>query len=260
MADNLMIGKGELWYSPFKAGTKVPEGFFFVGNTPEVSLNREADTLPHYSSTRGLRRKDEEITIEARLAGSFTVDDVRPETVAMFLMGEVLTTTTTVETALTSTFTGVKKGRTYQLGETALLPSGTRGLTAVTSVALSAAPSTVYVANTDYTVDLELGLITILSTGSIADNANITVTYSQAAGTRQRIISGDTEVQGALKWISHNPKGLKLDYLLPWVKIRPNGDLTLVSEEWMTVPLSIEALYRDDNTALAYMDGRPAVA
>ena len=258
-SDNLAIGKGELWFAPFKTGTKNPDGFYFIGNCPEISLNREADTLPHYSSTRGLRRKDEEITIESMMRGNFTCDDVRTETAALFLMGTALTVTQTSGASQTSALVGVKKGRTYQLGESGLLPSGSRGITSITTVALTATPATTYVANTDFTVDLELGLITILATGAIADNANITVTYVQGANTRSQVIASDNEAQGAMKYISYNPVGQKLDYFFPWVKVRPNGDIALVTEEWMTIPLSIEALYKDD-LALAYLDGRPVVA
>lgn len=257
MAQNLAIGKGELWFAPYKTGTQDPDGFFFIGNCPEITLNREADLLPHYDSTKGFRRKDEEIVMESRMMGNISVDDVRPQTVALFLMGEEIDLSVTSGTALTSALVGVKKGRTYQIGESLSQPSGARQIT-VTSVALTSTPATTYVAGTDFVVDNTLGLITILDSGAIAANANITVTYSQAAHTRKQVIASDNEVQGALKYVSYNPIGQKLDYFMPWVKFRPNGDIALISEEWMTVPLMVEALYKGD-LSLCYLDGRPLI-
>jgi hypothetical protein len=257
MASNLAIGKGELWFAPYKPGTQTPDGFYFVGNCPELTLNREADLLPHYDSTRGFRRKDEEITIESRMTGSISCDDVRPQTAALFLMGQEVTLTVASATGLTTVIVGARKGRTYQLGETANQPSGARKIANV-EVSLTSTPATVYVAGTDYTLDLDLGLLTILSGGAIAENAGLTVDFDQTVHTRQQVIASDNEAQGALKYISYNPIGQKMDYFMPWVKVRPNGDISLISEEWMTIPLTVEALYKG-NLSLCYLDGRPIV-
>lgn len=257
MAENLAIGKGELWFAPFKTGTQEPDGYYFIGNCPEINLNREADKLPHYDSTAGLRRKDEEITLEARMAGSISCDNVRPQTLGLFLMGEDFVLTVASATGLTTSIVGVKRGRTYQLGETLAQPSGARSVT-VTEVHLTSTPATIYTPGTDYVVDEALGLITIPVTSTIAANANITVEFDQAAHTRQQVIASDTEVAGAVKYISRNPIGQRLDYFMPFVKFSPNGDIALVSEEWMTIPLSMEVLYKGD-LALAYLDGRPIV-
>lgn len=257
MANNLAIGKGELHFAPFKSGTQTPDGFYFVGNCPEFTLNREADTLPHYDSTRGFRRKDEEITIESRMNGSISCDDVRPQTAGLFLMGQEVTLTVASATGLSTVIVGARKGRSYQLGETASQPSGARSVTNV-EVTLTSTPATVYVLNTDYTLDAELGMITILESGSIANDAGLTVNFDQGAHTRPQVIASDNEAQGALKYISYNPIGQRLDYFFPWVKVRPNGDISLISEEWMTIPLSIEALYKGD-LSLCYLDGRPLI-
>jgi hypothetical protein len=257
MATNLAIGKGELHFAPYKPNSQTPDGFYFVGNCPEITLNREADLLPHYDSTRGFRRKDEEITIESRMTGSVSCDDVRPQTAALFLMGQEVTLTVASATGLSTLIVGARRGRSYQLGETLSQPSGARQVTNV-EVSLTLTPATVYVLGTDYTIDAALGLITILPGSTIAENANLTVEFDQTAHTRPQIIASDNEAQGALKYISYNPIGQRLDYFFPWVKVRPNGDISLISEEWMTIPLSIEALYKDE-LSLCYLDGRPLI-
>lgn len=257
MAQNLAIGKGELHFAPFKPGTQTPDGYYLVGNCPEISLNREAETLPHYNSMAGFRRKDEEITIESMMTGSISCDDVRPQTAALFLMGQEVTLTVASATGQTTTIIGANKGRTYQLGETLSQPSGARQIE-VTEVNLTSTPATVYTAGTDYVVDEQLGLLTIPLTSTIPANSNLTVEFDQTAHTRSQVIASDNEAQGAMKYISYNPIGQRMDYFFPWVKVRPNGDISLISEEWMTIPLTIEALYKGD-LSLCYLDGRPLI-
>ena len=257
MASNLAIGKGELHFAPFKPGTQTPDGYYLVGNCPEISLNREAESLPHYSSMAGYKRKDEDITIESMMTGSISCDDVRPQTAALFLMGEEVILTVASATGQTTTIIGVRKGRTYQLGETSGQPSGARQIV-VSEVHLTSTPATIYTVGTDYIVDSQLGLLTIPSTSTIAENAGITVEFDQTAHTRSQVIASDNEAQGAMKYISYNPIGQRMDYFFPWVKVRPNGDIALISEEWMTIPLTIEALYKGD-LSLCYLDGRPLI-
>jgi hypothetical protein len=97
----------------------------------------------------------------------------------------------------------------------------------------------------------------VLNTGAIVDGDNITVTFNVSATTRRRIISGETQIEGAFKYVSYNPAGAKVDYLIPYAKVTPTGDLTLISEEWQSLQFTIEALVLGAQ-ALLYIDGRPA--
>jgi hypothetical protein len=252
-SENLTLGRGQVYFGKFKSGTKVVEGYRFLGNAPQLNLSVENERLDHFSSTSGLREKDESIIVQRMLTGALTVDDMNFDNIAMFFQGDRSTQTQTSATAVANTFTGVKKGMSYQLGESTINPSGVRK---VTSVVVTRS-STPMVLNTDYTLDADLALVTVLNTGAIADGDSITVTFNVSATTRRRIISGETQIEGALKYVSFNPAGEKVDYLLPYVKVTPTGDLSLIGEEWQSLQFTIEALVLGAQ-ALLYIDGRPA--
>jgi hypothetical protein len=116
-----------------------------------------------------------------------------------------------------------------------------------------------YAVGTDYTVDLALGRITILADGAITDGATIEVDYTVASGTRERVVSGSQAIEGQLRYISYNPAGKQFDYLLPWVKITPNGDFALKGDEWQAIPFGVEILKKSGLEAV-YIDGRPFIA
>lgn len=253
-SENLTLGKGEIYFGKFKTGTQDVEGYRLLGNCPEFTLNMETNELEHFSSMSGLREKDESVVVERKLGGTINCEDIRTENLALFFMGDATTLTAASQTGVVNTFTDVKKGLTYQLGITPTNPSGARK---VASVVVKVGAVT-KVLDTDYTLDADLGLVTILSSGSIADLDDVEVTFNITASTRSRIISGDSQIEGELKFISRNPLGAKIDYLLPWVKIRSNGDVSLITEEWMSLPFTIEALVKG-NLALLYADGRAVV-
>ena len=144
-SENLTIGKGQVYFGKFKSGTKIVEGYRFLGNAPQLNLSVEVERLDHFGSTSGLREKDESIIIQRMLTGALTVDDMNFDNIALFFQGDTSTQTQTTATGLTNTFTGVKKGMSYQLGESTINPSGVRKVTSV-SVTRNA---TAMVLNTD---------------------------------------------------------------------------------------------------------------
>ena len=150
----------------------------------------------------------------------------------------------------------------YQLGTTPQRPAGHRGLTPqvpspLQNVIVTGPTGTpTYVEGTDYTVDMDLARITILPNSTIPAGTNILVDYRVGARNRVQVLSGSTPVEGSMRFIAANPKGLNRDYFMPWVKITPNGDYALKGEEWQQIPFNIEVLKRAGYEAI-YIDGRP---
>lgn len=250
---NLALGKGEVWFAQFKPGTQTPGGERFLGNCPEFTMNREAEKLEHFSSTRGKRLKDDEEILGVNNTATISCDDVQPKNLALWFLGSEQILTTIAALAETETFEDVEPGLSYQLGVTDETPAGVRKVDNV-EVLVGAAEQELGV---DYDLDPVLGRITIIEGGGISDGDDVIVNYDVEASTRTQVISTDSMVEGALRFISYNPKGQKIDYFMPWVKFSPNGDISLISEEWMTIPLSVEALVKGD-LAPIYADGRPA--
>jgi len=250
--ENLAIGKGEVWFAPFTKGTQtIKDGYRFLGNCPDFTLSHTTETLDHFSSTRGIRELDKKIVIESRLEGTIICEELNVENLAYFF-NNTDPTTTTVAAVSSGTYSIANpiRGRAYQIGESDMAPSGVRNLTTVTIGS--------YVAGTDYTVNNETGMVTILEGGTIPETGPLSVSYTAASYTRNTIASSDEQIEGAIKFVSTNPTGPRYDYTLPYVNLAANGDLGLISQEWMQMPFRISAL-RKGELARLYVDGRVLV-
>lgn len=249
----LAIGKGEVFFAQFLPNTQTPSSTERpLGNCPEFTVNREVQKLPHYDSRGGFKRKDDDTTMEVTNSASIVCDNVIPANLALFFMGTTDILTVTAAADQSNTFNDVAAGGTVQLGVSATTPSGVRKVTDV----VVTKGGTALTVGTDYTVDLSLGRVTFVVGGAVVEGDDITITYDVAGSTRTRIITQDQQIEGSLRFISRNPKGELVDYFFPWVTISPNGNIPLVTEEYMTIPLNIEALVKGE-LAPIYGDGRP---
>lgn len=269
VSNNYTLGRGEVFFARFIGSTQNPAGERYIGNTPELSLTIEQEVLDHFSSDHGIREKDESIALQVNRTGTMSTDNINTDNVALFFFGEASTVTEAGATITEESVPNVEQGLHYQLGISSTRPAGAKGIRGhltedsnsdgVDPVVTDASDSnsTQFVEGTDYTIDYELGRLHVVEGGGIADGTNLLVTYTVRASTYSRVISGSQPVEGAMRFIAFNPTGDDIDYYFPWVKISPNGDYALKSDEWQTIPFNIEVLKRSDREAI-YADGRPA--
>ena len=259
MANNYTLGRGQVHFSRFKTGTQTPSGFFYIGNTPEFSLTIESETLDHYSSDEGIREKDDSVPLEVNRTGSLTTDNIDPKNVALFFFGSDSTVTQATVASDTETLEGIKAGHSYKLGISASNPAGYFGIDATGFAVAVSGGGTSLVEDTDYTVDLLNGIITFIEGSALAvDDEDIDVTYAVAGSTRSRVISGSEPVEGAMMYVTKNPKGEDAVFYMPYVKIAPNGDYALKGDEWQQIPLALEILKPTVGEAI-YRDGTPTL-
>lgn len=266
--NNYTLGRGELYFARKDPITGRLGGERYLGNTPSANLTAEEEKLEHFSSDRGIRVKDKVVTLQVNYTGTLEVDDINYENVALFFLGEsenlTFAQTTVTDEQVGLTGIGVEKGMFYQLGMTAANPAGAKGIiypgAAGTAFTLSS-NGVPLVAGDDYTVNAELGRVEILDTSTTVEDGDIlTVTYTVAASTRRRVISGSTAVSGALRYVAYNPEGAQIDYYMPSVTLSPNGDFALKSDEWQVIPFNIDVTKRDADTAAIYGEGRAVTA
>lgn len=257
MANNYTLGRGKVHFSRFLPGTNTPEGFRYIGNTPEVNLTIESEELDHYSSDEGIREKDDSVALEVNRTGSLITDNISADNVALFFFGEKLTVTQAAVPSDTETLTGIKAGHSYMLGQSDSNPTGYRGIDP-TGFAVAVSPGgTALVEDTDYEMDFDNGILTFLEGSALAvDDEDIDVTYAVLGSTRERVISGSTPVEGAMMYVTKNPKGADAVFYFPYVKVTPNGDYALKGDEWQQIPMSLEVLKLANREAI-YRDGTP---
>ncbi len=252
---NQTLGRGKVYFSTFNTGTHTPSGWRFIGNVPAFNLNVSQSKLDHYSSTGGVKIKDQSVVLQTDITGSMTLDDINNENLSLFFLGSQSIVTQTSATSQTESFVSVKQGYTYKLGLTTNNPTGVRSISNV-SVTVGGSAKTL---GTDYTYDATRGYLQIVEGGTIADNATIAVTYDRAAKSRNQFISGSTQIEGAVWFESFNPKGQTNDFLFPYVRLGPNGDFNLLSDDqWQQLPLTAEILADTAySKAAIYCDGQP---
>lgn len=266
MTNNYTLGRGEIFFDRFAPGTKTPTGERYLGNTPELNLTIEEEKLEHFSSDRGVREKDDSISLQVNRTGSLTTDNVSPENLALFFFGSVSALSVSGATVTNEAHNAVKQGHYYQLGRTANNPSGARELdvhTAPTTniiVTDDGGSPVTFNEGDDYTIDMVLGRLYIVPGGAITDGTNLLVDYKTKTSSRKRIISGSTAIEGALRYVARNPKGEQVDYFFPYVQLSPNGDFALKSDEFQAIPFNIEILKLDANTEAIYGDLRAVTA
>lgn len=357
---NYVVGRGRLFFGLFKPGTRVATSQRYFGNTPELSLSQSEDTLDHFSSEGGVRVKDASVTLQNDSSGSFTCDNISPENLALWFLGEVVsrieagtalatgtvvfansspvegdsvtingveitfsatagpntispipatigdaadalaeeinalstvlgvtaesdngtatvtlnatiagtdgnavTTTADFDTPanvtvsaatlegganVEETFTGIERGRWLQLGKSVATPQGIRN---VGSVSISG------VDPSSYTVENDTGRVMLhADADDITDGGNVTVSYGITPQTETVVIAKGQSIEGELQFIANNPVGANDDYFWPYVKLTPDGDFSLKSDEWQTVGWTIEILKRDSVTERQYITRR----
>lgn len=87
--NNYVIGRGRLFFGQFAPNTRRSRGELYFGNTPELSLSQDEDTLDHYSSEGGARIKDDSVTLSTDSSGSFQCDNINGPNLALWFRGEV---------------------------------------------------------------------------------------------------------------------------------------------------------------------------
>lgn len=262
MPDNLVLGKGKVYLrsrDPNALDLAFVSGERFVGNAPELNLTSETESLDHFTSTGGIRQKDKTVTLEVTRNGVLTTDNVDKDNLAMFFLGSNSVYSQTGGSISDEIITIDTQDAYYQLGETSTDPRGNRNVSVVV-VGDDATPTTTYVDGTDYTVDLVSGRLYIIDGGAIANGGpqDIYLDYTAAVETSEQIISGSQEFVGAIRYLADNPEGADHDVYMPYVKLTPNGDYSLISDEWSQLSFNIEVLKLNSTTPSVYIDGRAA--
>jgi len=256
----LVLSRGRLFLAPCPpiedGGIFAASEFLFIGNVPDFSVNVETETLDHYRSTGGIREQDDSTEIKVDRSATITSDNIDPENLARFFLGEQTTLDQLASSVTDEAHTVSKQGVYIQVGKTATNISGIRGVENV--VVTSSDGLTTFAETTDYVVQPQAGLVEIVEGGAISAGDDILIDYDVQAQTRSRVISGNEPVEGALQYIEDNPTGEDKVYLFPYVKVRPNGDFNFITDDWQTVPFDIEVLTLPGLPAIL-VDGQPAV-
>lgn len=246
---NYLLGRGRLEVGTLVAG--IPEEWRDLGHVGEFSLTVDKEELEHFSSRAGLKTRDLYLIISQSVGGSFQMDELSAQNMAMFLSGGTLTPVNPAVGGITeylavTSLSGL--GVHVDIRDSNGTPARDIDSSKVTVVHDKAGGNDTLVLNTDYTVDTVNGRIFLLPTGVTASAGHtIHITLAADAGA---VATLDT-VEGlttsatayAMKFIGINPADDDAEFILEFHQVRfsADGDLALIGDELTSQPLTFKA-------------------
>lgn len=235
MGETYTIGKGKLLFKP--AGES---GYKDLGNCPDFKITTGTEKKEHFSSRSGISKKDAEIVTKQTATGSFTLDQINIDRLNMFVMGAGATVSTQVAASVPDQPLIALLDKWVDIGKID-----------ISNVVVTDDPLTItYGLDTDYELDLNAGLFRALSTGAITDSEALLVSYDYANATiNQTNAATATTIKGDIYFVGDPPVGKILD-VKGYVSLAPNGDLSLIGEDWMQFQFNMEFLTSTAYTGL----------
>jgi hypothetical protein len=226
--DDLVVGRGRLFFNQFLTGTTTGTAEKFFGNVPSVQLAQQNTQLDHYSSQSGLKVKDRTVTLQNDHTITFASDNMNVANLALWFLGVQDTETTASATPVTQDWNAVL-GAYFQMGVDADHPQGLRDVTAVTVMKAAVAVA----AAGNYEIDLAGGRIYIESDATdIMPDDVLTIGWTAGNGKRIFVIDQGIQVFGSLRFMSDNPVGSNKDFFWPYVQLSASGNLDLIADTW----------------------------
>jgi hypothetical protein len=269
---NYVVGRGRIYFNQFKPGSNVSAGGeLYFGNTPELTINTDSETLDHYSSESGLREMDMRVLLELTQGGTFTTDEVNADNLALFFLGEKAVVTQTQVTGKKEVIPAIRKARYIQIGTDANNPTGVRDINNLTvgvvdaNVAISVGSGDISTISGismvplagNFEVDLATGRLYVEPDApDVGNGQQAVLQYDVNPQVRTMIIGRSAMVYGSLRFISDNPVGSQKDYFFPKVALQPDGDYALKGDDWQVMSFTFSALRLNSATERVYIDIR----
>lgn len=258
-AQNIVLGAGYVHFAPYDAAGD-PQGRRYLGDTPGFTITGSTERAEKWSSDGPIAERLADVTTRVTRGASVTCDNVSEENLALFLMGDAQEASQSSGSAADERHT-VEQGKWYQLGSGANDFVGARD---VSNVVVNTDPDgtpTAMVEDTDYELNLELGLLYIIPGGGIAAAGaeEIGVDYDEAQATWDQVITNDLgPVDGLFYFRADNSKGANRDVVIPLCTLTPNGDMAWKSRDtYMSMQYDVRISKRA-GVEQVYVNGRPA--
>lgn len=226
------------------------------GNAPAFSLTPTVEKVEHMNWLDGPGERDFSTIRTVGWGVNLTFDDMNPDNLAMFFLGEAQKITQVASTSdITETYENIVPGRLIFLGTSIGNPVGVRNVTGVT-VTVGAEEK---VAGVDYMIEPKSGAIRFLPAlrgGTVEAGATATIRYGIVGHTRDRIISGQNVMTAPMRFEERGGIGNHAVWSMPSTAIYPEGEMSLVGEDWRTGTFQID-IFKSDGFPAVMIDGSP---
>jgi hypothetical protein len=127
--NKIKLGRGRLAFNALVNG--IYEGYRPLGDSPGFEINVEGDEFTLNGSESGISETIFSTPLSVTRSATITCNNVDRANVGLFIAGEEVTIQQSATPVTDEVIPSVNAGRFYQLGATAINPSGVRGVSAV---------------------------------------------------------------------------------------------------------------------------------
>ena len=257
-----MIGRGKIQVAEISDG--VATAFYYMGNATEVNVTPEIEDKEHFATTGGLNTLDYSVVLSSKASLSIAIENINQRNMKWFLMG--------TQTAYTNpTIAGITASPIVAAGDIVLgtyvnivSTTGTRcydvDATKLT-VSTTTNPTPVeLVKDTDYTVSATEGQIFLLAASTklataIAAAEGLTATLTADTAAIESMYKVDaftsTDRKFKVQFMAEDPKdSSKTEYTFFSVALRPDGDYSLIGDEFKTLSFTGQVEIPDGETSI----------
>jgi hypothetical protein len=246
---DLMLGRGEVFVADLKTdGT--PKGFRHVGNVPSISVGTSIETKEHFSSMSGLKAQDLQVVLSDSRSITLQLEELNHQNLAIAFSGETATETNSGYAGFSEHLMvddgELLAGHWYEIKNAAGLRAVDVDGTKLT-VKTNEGPPNTLVEGVDYDLDAKFGKIFMRADSTDVTDAValevgllVTLTADSSAVQTSNLVKGLTSVPvaKAVKIIIENAaSGEKTEVQFHKVRLKANGDMSLISDEWQVLPL-----------------------
>lgn len=247
-----VLGRGKIYLSELDENG-LPKVWRDIGNVPTFNITVAEEELEHFTTREGLKIKDRTVTLSKDVSFTFSMDTINDENFALFFSGETVDYTNPAIAGFTQwQIIGDDEIQApanlvwYEIKDS----SNNRAYgidSADLALETTEAVPVPLVEGTDYEVEPIGGMFRLLESTAVAtargtsDGVNITLAANAGAKNvdEVRALTMDTQTY-AMKFLMENPANddEKTEFQFHQTKIRADGDLAAISEEWQEMPMS----------------------
>ena len=230
--DDLYLQGGKL-YVALKNSDGTWDDYQYFGMTPSMTGTVNIETMEHTQTEEMPPSTDDSVVKKIDVSLSTAVDQISQGMIALFFLGQTRSETQ-ASGSQSGTITGAKKGYSYDVGY--------RNFTSFSLT--SSDGNTTYSEGSDYTVNKDTGLLTIVSGGTIADGSDLSWSGDVEAATYEIVEALTKEkIEAKLRFESDPIRGKRRIWTFHYVTISPSGDFAIKSaEEYAQASFDIKAL------------------
>ena len=230
---DVTLGKGKVLF--LQDGTN---GYLDLGNATAFNITKEVETLEHFSSREGPKKRDKLVVTQQKATGQITLDIPDPQNLNIFFMGDGVNLRTQASAAAADYNVAARLDKWVEILDGSGDPVYDIPTTGVTvEDALDAALTE----GTDFELDRAGGLIRFFSSGSAVEGDPYDVNFAKAElADISKIKACQSKTVKGVVLFKGNPDCGKIQDVKGYASLTPSDSIDYIGEDFQTFNLNVE--------------------